>query len=137
MHCNYCSKNFSSNDLYQTHLIETHFEKSLTINGKNILACLCKQLKPKKRRYHYHCAICNNAVLKFNLANHSENCDLQRNKEKQKIRLKQLPVYNREHFASTSKKWKSVTNSIPEIKSPEENILIRPRNRLCNLWIIK
>ena len=40
--------------------------------------------------------------------------------------MKQPPLYNREHFASTLKKWKSVTNSIPEVKSPEENILKRP-----------
>ena len=40
--------------------------------------------------------------------------------------MKQPPVYNKEHFASTPKKWKSVTNSIPEIRPPEENILIRP-----------
>ena len=65
-------------------------------------------------------------MLKFNYANHSEKCDLQRNKEKQKIGLKQPLVYNREHFASTPKKWKSVTNSTLEIKRPEENILIRP-----------
>ena len=40
--------------------------------------------------------------------------------------MKQPPVHNREHFASTPKKWKSVTNSIPRIKTTEENILIRP-----------
>ena len=40
--------------------------------------------------------------------------------------MKQPPVYNREHFASTTKKWKSVANSIPEIKPPKENILMRP-----------
>ena len=40
--------------------------------------------------------------------------------------MKQPPVYNREHFASTTKKWKSVPNSIPEIKPPKENILMRP-----------
>ena len=118
MHCNYCSKKFSLNDLCQTHLFETRFEKSLTINGKNIFACLCKQLKLKKTRYHYHCPKFDKAVLKFNYANYSEKCDLQRNKEKQKIEFKQPSVYNREHFASTPKKWKSVTNSIPEIKPP-------------------
>ena len=100
--------------MYQTHLLETHFEKSLTINGKKIFACLCKQLKLTKRRYHYHCPKCNKAVLKFNYA------------EKQKIRLKQPPLYNREHFASTPKKWKSVTSSILEVKPPEENTLKRP-----------
>lgn len=125
MHCNYCSKKFGSNDLYQTHLFETHFEKSLNINGKKTFACLCKQLKLTKR-YHYHCPKCNKAVLKFNYANHSEKCDLQRNKEKQKIGWKEPPVHKREHFASTPKKWRCVTNSIPEIKTTEENILIRP-----------
>ena len=65
-------------------------------------------------------------MLNFNYANHSEKCDLQRNKEKEKIGLKRRPVYNREHFVSTPEKWKSVTNSIPEIKPTEENILIRP-----------
>ena len=40
--------------------------------------------------------------------------------------MKQPPVYNSEHFASKTKKWESFTNSIPEIKPPEENILIRP-----------
>ena len=65
-------------------------------------------------------------MLNFNYANYSEKCDLQRNKEKEKIGLKQRPVYNREHFVSTPEKWKSVTNSIPEIKPTEENILIRP-----------
>ena len=126
MHCNYCSKKFSSNDLYQTHLHESHFEKSLTINGKKIFACLCKQLKLTKRRYHYHCPKCNKAVLKFNYGSQSEKCDLQRNKEKQKIELKQPSLYNREHFASTPKKWKSVTNKILEVKPLEENILKRP-----------
>ena len=137
MHCNYCSKKFSSNDLYQTHLLETHFEKSLTINGKKIFACLSKQLKLTKRRYHYHCPKCNKALLKFNYTNDSEKCDLQRNKEKQKIGLKQPPVYNREHFASTPKKRQSVTNSIPEIKPPEGNVIIRPEfvtdNAKCDL----
>ena len=125
MHCNYCSKEFSSIDLYQTHLLETHFEKSLTINGKKIFACLCKQLKLTKRRDNYHCPKCNKAVLKFNYANHSEKCDLQGKKEKQKIGLKQPPLFNREHFTSTPKKWKSATNSILEVKPPEENILKR------------
>ena len=31
-----------------------------------------------------------------------------------------------EHFASLPKKWKSLTNSIPEVKPTEKNILIRP-----------
>ena len=65
-------------------------------------------------------------MLKFNYANLSEKYDLQSNKEKQKIGLKQPPVHNREHFASTPKKCKSVTNSISEIKAIEENTLIRP-----------
>ena len=129
MHGNYSSKKFSSNDSYQTHQLEINFEKYLNINRKNIFAFLCKQLKLTKRRYHYHCPKCNKAVLKFNDANDSEKCDLQRNKEKRKIRSKQSLVYNRGHFASTPKKWKSATNSISEIKPPEENILIRPHNR--------
>ena len=41
------------------------------------------------------------AVPKFNYANHSEKCDLQRNKEKQKIGFNEPLVYNREHFTST------------------------------------
>ena len=40
--------------------------------------------------------------------------------------MKQPPVYNREYFTSTPKKWKTVTNSIHETKPTEENILIRP-----------
>ena len=89
------------------HLFETHYEKSLTINGKKIFACLCKYLKLTKRRYHYHCPKCNKAVLKLNYPNHSEKCDLQINKEKQKIGLKQPPVHKRKHFASTPKNGKA------------------------------
>ena len=126
MYCNYCSKKCSSNDSYQTYLFETHFKKSLTINGKKIFACIWKQVKLAKRIYDYHCPKCNKAVLKFYYANHSEKCDLQRNKEKLKIWLKEPSVYNMEHFASLPKKWKSLTNSIPEVKPTEKNILIRP-----------
>ena len=47
-------------------------------------------------------------------------------KKNKRFALKQRPLYNREQFASTPKKWKSVTNSIAEVKLPEENILKGP-----------
>ena len=49
-------------------------KKSIVLDGREIIGCLCKKKKIGSRRYHYHCIKCTKPFLKFHYQKHMQGC---------------------------------------------------------------